>query len=200
MAKIALGYLADGFSGPTTLNERSEIAVQKLTNLYKKLTDLGHYVEVWITRSIVKYPEGQVPLYQVMREAVILGGIPESYVRVTDKPTYNALTDGGTFADYSAKHPMDEYIFVVPNFYIYFLLTYKAMRRHMGDGKNWERISVISACNWASPRVCLLYGVLTLITAVTSQNKWLWIKWFNLRAREKERRENGFVDTVTRKR
>ena len=197
MSKIALGCLVDGFSSPTSLNERSIIAIRKLANFYKKLAGMGHYVEIWITKSIVIHPDEQTPLYQIMHKAVLLEGVPASYIRITDQPAYNALTDGGTFANYAAMHPMDEYIFVVPNFYLYFLLTYRAMRKYMGDGKDWDNISVISACGWANLKACLLYGTLILATTVASQNKWLWLKWFNLRAKEKEKRESGFVSTVS---
>lgn len=197
MAKVVLGYLADGFAGPENINQRSLKTIRKVEELYRKKISLGHDTEIWIPKSVVLHPDGCRPLYKLMRQAAIANGIPEEQVHVTELPAYNALSDGKTFADYAARRPMDRYIFVVPNFYLYFLLTYKAMRKYMGDGKKWENISVVSVCEKPTLKSSLLYLALTLITAVASQNKQLWKLWFHIRAREKTKREAGFVSTMS---
>lgn len=196
MSKYALGCIVDGFSGPESLNQRSIIVLEKITSLYEQLTKDGHYVEIWIPRWKLSHPRGQTLLYQLVFITLAAYGIPASCIRITDQSAYNALSDGAALANCASMRNLDYYIFVVPNFRHYFLMTYVAMRKYMCDGQNWKNISVISTGHKTSFRAFVLYSVLTLITAVASQNKWLWKQWFNIRAKDQAKREEGFIGTV----
>lgn len=193
---VAIACLVDGFSSPNKLNIRSVATVNMVIDLYKSLSSAGHNVQIWINKSTVIYPNGKMFLYEIVKNDLLERKIPESRIRLTNLPSFNALTDGATLTDYAIPHPMDQYIFVVPNFSIYFQLTYQAMRKYMGDGKKWENMKVISACIRPKFKKCLLYGLLILITLVASKNKTLWKTWFELRLKEKNERENGFISTV----
>lgn len=194
---VAVGCLTDGFSSPNSLNTRSITSVNRAVDLYKLLSDTGYNVWIWINKSTVVHPNGKMPLYEVVKNTLRERKIPESRLCLTNLPSFNALTDGTTLADYALDHPMDQYIFVVPNFSIYFQLTYQATKRFMGDGKKWENMKVISACSRPKLKKYLLYGLLILITFIVSKNKTLWNVWFRLRLREKNKREKGFLGTVS---